>query len=99
MKFLSDIFTNMGEHFALIVILLAVVYLKSRNMRARKKQAMSLLPDLNFGDMPEAALVLRRNDKFPMFVSDNFERVTGLSLKSVNRRQGSFICKAIRAST
>lgn len=88
MNFLSDIFTNMGEHFALIVILLVeiiiaavllVFYFKVKNMKSRKKQAMSLLPDLYFGDMPEAALVLRTYDKFPVFVSDNFERVTGLS--------------------
>lgn len=85
---IRDILTTIGEHFWLILILLAellfAVVLVCSGFRRKSgcgKEKKSELPmtQFSFHDVQEAVLILRTDDQLPVGASDNFETLFGTS--------------------
>ena len=91
---IQDFLTTIGEHFWMILILLAevlfavvlvCVWLRKRYERRTEKSGgvAGSSASISFGGQADALLVLRTADKVPVYVSDNFSRQLGLTAEQL----------------
>ena len=92
MNVIRDYFAALGEHFELVVVLLIeflvavflfCFYYKVKYFSFKRNTGVSARGEKRFSGMKDVEMLLRSNDKLPLYVSDNFESIFGVPLKKL----------------
>lgn len=91
MGVIDSMLSALGENFVLIVTALvellvamglAVFYFRTKRSGVKRARTIYALPECSFASQTEVLVVLRSTDRLPLYISDNFDRVLGLSMQA-----------------
>lgn len=90
---IHDFFTAIGVHFWMILVLLAELLFavlllcgafRQRATGKRSGKQEHPVQEISFRDLQSAVLLVRSEDTFPVYASDNFEALLGVSFQDIS---------------